>query len=35
MGAAILFACTSELISWFVIYRHAEYKKGVEEVAEF
>ena len=34
MGAALVFAIVSETISWFVIYRHDEYKKCIEEIAD-
>lgn len=34
MGAAICFSMITEAISWFMIYRHEEYKKAVEEIVE-
>ena len=32
IGCALCFAFISELISWFLIYRHDEYKKAVAEI---
>ena len=34
MGAAVCFSLVTEAISWYMIYRHAEYKKAVEEIVE-
>ena len=34
MGCALAFSFASELVSWFVIYRHDDYKKQVAEVVE-
>ena len=34
MGAALCFSMVTETISWFMIYRHAEYKKEVKEICE-
>ena len=34
MGAAICFSMVSEAISWFMIYRHEEYKKAIAEIVE-
>ena len=28
------FSLTTELVAWFVVYRHDEYKKSVAEVVE-
>ena len=33
-GAAVAFALASELIGWFLIYRHDDYKKTLSEVVE-
>ena len=34
MGAAVCFSLVTEAISWYMIYRHAEYKKAVAEIVE-
>ena len=34
VGAALCFAMISETISWFLIYRHDDYKRQVEEIVE-
>ena len=34
MGIAICFSMISEAISWFMIYRHEEYKKAVVEIVD-
>ena len=34
VGAAVCFAMVTETISWYMIYRHDEYKKAVVEVVE-
>ena len=34
MGVAICFSMVQEAISWFLIYRHEEYRKAVDEIVE-
>ena len=34
MSAAICFSLVSEAISWFMIYRHEEYKKAIAEIVD-
>ena len=34
MGVAICFSLVSEAISWFMIYRHEEYKNAIAEIVE-
>ena len=34
VGVAICFSLVSEAISWFMIYRHEEYKKAIAEIVE-
>ena len=34
LSTAMCFALVSETLSWFLIYRHPEYKKTVGEIVE-
>ena len=34
LGASLTFSFVSELITWFLIYRHDDYKKQVKEISE-